>query len=89
MAIEIVLRAPINIGITQVYEQVDCAGCSTSCSLAFGHTIKDHAIEIHPVGVSRMRTMTKHPHLLAEKIESDIRKNVLVVVRRELVVGKL
>ena len=36
-----------------------------------------------------MRAMAKHPHLLAEKIEGDIRKNVVVVVRRELIVGKL
>ena len=28
-------------------------------------------------------------HVLAEKIEGDIRKNVVVVVRRELIVGKL
>ena len=87
--IEIMVRAPINTAITQLDEQVDCAGFSSSCSLTFGNTIKNHAIEIHLVRVSRMRTMAEHPHLLAKKIKRDIRKNVVVLVLRELIVGKL
>ena len=36
-----------------------------------------------------MWAMTEHPHLLPEKVERDVRKNIVVIVRGQLIIRQL